>query len=133
MGKKIAWIEDDTAIIDPVVRPLEKAGYEFMRFRSVKDALDQIEQIKECDLILLDLILPVGDAEGSFGEYPGLELLKMIRDKYSIKKPILVFSVVTNTIVQEELKRIGVQMVRKPVMPPDLKEKVEKMIAEAEE
>lgn len=31
MDKMIVWVEDDTDVIDPVVRPLERAGHQFIR------------------------------------------------------------------------------------------------------
>ena len=52
--KKIVWIEDDTDIINDVVRPLERGGYLIERFYTVKEALDNIEKLRACDLISSD-------------------------------------------------------------------------------
>jgi len=35
MDRTIAWIEDDTDVIDLVVRPLERAGHQFIRLHTV--------------------------------------------------------------------------------------------------
>ena len=42
MDRTIAWIEDDTDVIDPVVRPLERAGHQFIRLHTVREALDTL-------------------------------------------------------------------------------------------
>lgn len=39
MDKMIVWVEDDTDVIDPVVRPLERAGHPFIRLHTVREAL----------------------------------------------------------------------------------------------
>jgi hypothetical protein len=39
MDKMIVWVEDDTDVIDPVVRPLEGARHPFIRLHTVKEAL----------------------------------------------------------------------------------------------
>ena len=33
MSRTIIWIEDDVDIIGPVVRPLERAGFQIIRLR----------------------------------------------------------------------------------------------------
>jgi len=40
MDKTIVWNENDTDVIDPVVRPLERAGHQFIRLHTVREALD---------------------------------------------------------------------------------------------
>ncbi len=49
LQKKIVWIEDDTAIIDPVVRPLERTGYQIVRLGSAEAALNNIAQIQNAN------------------------------------------------------------------------------------
>lgn len=56
MAKTIVWIEDDIDIIEPVVRPLELAGYTFVKLRTIAEALNVIEVIRQADLVLLDMI-----------------------------------------------------------------------------
>mgnify|MGYP001462641506 CR=1 FL=1 len=58
MSKTIAWIEDDSDIIGGVVEPLESAGYQVLRFRTAEEALENLDQLRASDLLLLDLIMP---------------------------------------------------------------------------
>ena len=46
MSRTIVWIEDDTDIIDPVVRPLERAGHRFVRLHTAQEALDAIDELR---------------------------------------------------------------------------------------
>ncbi len=130
MSKTIVWIEDDTDIIDPVVRPLERAGYNVQRINTVEQALGSLDEIRNSDLILLDMILPTGGVEGPFGHYPGLDLLRLLREEHGITTPVVAFSVVTNPDVHTELLRLGVNVVvRKPVLPSKLKEAVDRALS----
>jgi DNA-binding response OmpR family regulator len=52
------WIEDDTDVVDPVVRPLERAGHHFIRLHTVREARAAMEAMRQADLILLDIALP---------------------------------------------------------------------------
>jgi hypothetical protein len=36
IDKTIVWIEDDTDVIDPVVRPLERVGHQFTRLHTMR-------------------------------------------------------------------------------------------------
>ncbi len=133
MTGKIAWIEDDIDIIEPVIRPLKRAGYEFLELGSVKDVLDNLDDVRTCDLILLDMILPTGAVEGTFGRYPGLKLLKMFREELSIDIPSVVLTVVTNEDTITELKDFGaLDIILKPVLPSELRERVLKALKSAQ-
>ena len=48
IAKKIVWIEDDTNIINDVVRPLERSGFQIERFYTVKEALDNVDALQAC-------------------------------------------------------------------------------------
>lgn len=129
MSKTIVWIEDDTDIIDPVVRPLELAGHRFVRLRNAKETLEAVNRIREADLILLDMILPPGQTDREFGRYPGLDVLHELREVHGLKTPVVVLTVVTREEVLQELRELGVvDIVRKPVRPSELKERVERVL-----
>lgn len=129
MPKTIVWIEDDTDIIDPVVRPLERAGYEIVRLRSVAEALNAVEQIRAAKLILLDMILPPHSDGREYGRYPGLKLLEILQRDQGITTPVVALTVVTHADVEHGLHALGVsEIVRKPVRPSELKERVEKIL-----
>ena len=128
INKKIVWIEDDTNIINDVVRPLERSGYGIQRFYTVKEALDNLDALKACDLILLDLIIPPGDMDEPVGHYPGMYLLRTFREKYQFEQPVIVLSVVANAEVFQDLKTLGAEIENKPILPSKLKRLVEEVL-----
>lgn len=126
LRKTIVWIEDDSPIIAPVVLPLERAGHHVERMRTAGEALDNLEALRTCDLILLDIFVPVGGAQGDFGRYVGLHLLRELRQTHAVKTPVVVLSVLTNSRVHEELTKLDVHAIlRKPILPSLLKKTVE--------
>jgi len=132
MAKTIVWIEDDTDIIDPVVRPLELEGHQFVRLRNVKEALEAVDQIREADLILLDMILPPGEMDWElkrYSRYPGLEALHELREVHNVDVPVMVLTVVSRGEIHRRLRELGVaDIVTKPVRPSELKERVERVL-----
>jgi CheY-like chemotaxis protein len=133
MAYTIVWIDDDTDILDPVVGLLERAQHRIERIRSVGEALEKIDLIRRSDLILLDILLPPGKAKGDdYGRYSGLGLLRELREKHGIDNPVVVLSVITNKDAQHDLRALQVKyVIRKPVLPSDLKARVEEVLAEA--
>jgi CheY-like chemotaxis protein len=130
MSKNVVWIEDDANIIKSVVRPLEKAGFEFNIMSSMQEALDSLEAIRGSDLILLDLILPAGIEELSREHYIGLHLLRKLKEE-KIEAPVIAFTVVSDSKTLEELKELGVSAVlQKPVLPSMLKEVVVRVVGD---
>ncbi len=125
--KKIIWIEDDTDIIDLVVRPLERSNYQIKRLDNVQKALENIEEIRQCDLILLDLIIPLGGTE-DVGDYPGIYLLRTFREKYKITQPVIVLSVVADLQTFDELKKLNTTVANKPILPSKLKILVDQVL-----
>ena len=132
MAKTIVWIEDDTDIIDPVVRPLERAGHRFIRLRSAREALEALEEIRRADLILLDIIFPPAqvphgfDPVNGFDQYTGLHLLQELRDVHGVTTPVVVLTVVVRPELDKELQALDVaDTIHKPVRPSELKRRVE--------
>lgn len=129
MAKTIVWIEDDIDIIEPVVRPLELAGYTFVKLRTIAEALNAIEVIRQADLVLLDMILPPSQIDREFGRYPGRKLLEILRKEYGIVTPVIALTVVTQPEVLEDLVKLGVaDILRKPIRPSVLKQRVEEIL-----
>jgi CheY-like chemotaxis protein len=129
MPKTIAWIEDDTDIIEPVVEPLLDAKYRIRRFNTAREALEGKKEIREADLILLDMLLRPGIGDRDWGTFPGLTLLRELRDE-KIDIPVVVLSVVDRDEVKKQLDKLGViEILRKPVRPSYLKEVVERILA----
>ena len=132
MAKTIVWIEDDTDIIDPVVRPLERAGHRFIRLHSAHEALDAIEEMRRADLILLDIIFPPAqvpqgfDQANGFNQYTGLHLLRQLRTVHGVTTPVVVLTVVIRPELDKELETLDVaDIIHKPVRPSELKRRVE--------
>lgn len=133
MGKTIVWIDDDTDIIDAVVRPLELAGHRIVRVNTVAEALtpDVLERIRQADLLLLDMILTPGAIEREFSRYPGKDILQELREVHGITTPVIVLTVVRNPEVLRQLEQLGVaEIVHKPVRPSVLKERVEEVLGQ---
>jgi CheY-like chemotaxis protein len=140
VNKKIAWIEDDADEIAVVVKPLIRAGFEFKYYHNYREALDNLEEIRKCDLILLDLIIPPGEDEGedqgiNTDEYLGKLLPKRLRSEFDIDIPVIVLSVVadTNGIEEEDKEALNVVTLSKPVRPSRLKTEVYKLLGLQEE
>ena len=100
MTKMIVWIEDDTDIIDSVTHPLKQAGYIIVPLHNIGETLNSIELIRNSDLILLDMLLPLGNlakfsSRHKFNYYTGKGLLEELRTTYHITDiPVIVLSVV---------------------------------------
>lgn len=123
--KIIAWVEDDIDILEPVVAPLRLDGFSFLEYRSYADALEHIDEIQRCDLLLLDLVLPPGRALASTtpkGTYLGVELLRQLRS-LNVTAPAVFFSVVAHYtgLTYDQLDALDVTLLSKPVRPSVLK------------
>jgi CheY-like chemotaxis protein len=128
MSKNIIWIEDDYDIIEPVIYPLRKAGYTVVNISNTKEASDKIEELKQADLILLDMFLPKGNGGEDFGLYPGYKLLQQLRTINKVKTPVIVFTVITNEELCKDLEELGINdIVYKPIRPSKLKEAIDKV------
>lgn len=130
MSKKIVWIEDDIDVIYPLVRPLERAGYQITTFTNALDALNKIEELRQADLILLDLLFSPGFEGPNLGEYPGLGFLHKLRKEFQITVPVIVLSVIRREDILEKLRAFNdVHIIHKPVLPSYLKEQVERALS----
>jgi DNA-binding response OmpR family regulator len=130
MPKNIVWIEDDAPIIEPVVRPLRNAGYQIVVYPTVSEALEAVEEMRTADLILLDMILPPGSSQQELGPYPGLFILRQLRKKHDVTTPVIAFTVVTRDRLVGELRELGVaDVLNKPILPSELKQRVEEVLS----
>jgi DNA-binding response OmpR family regulator len=133
MSKTIVWIEDDIELIKPVIRPLEQSGYKFLYINSAQEAIKCVDNIRKADLILLDMILPPGQEDTHYGRYAGIDILRELRDKHGIGTPVIVFSVVNDEGIIHKLNEFGVtDIIRKPVLPSELKKRVEEALGHSE-
>lgn len=129
MSKKIIWVEDDYDTIEPVIFPLRKAGYQITNIPNIKEAIEKIEELRNADLILLDLFFPSGKDRTNVGAYPGLTLLQKIRYEHKITTPVVVFTVSVNETVMSNFRDLGVSdIVTKPVHSVVLTERIEEVL-----
>jgi CheY-like chemotaxis protein len=129
MSKTIVWIEDDIDIIGPVVRPLERAGFQIVRLRTAKEVFESIQKLHEADLILLDMLLPDGGSGLELGRYTGLDIYRELVQNHDLKTPVVALTVVAREEVRKNLRDLGVvDIIRKPVRPSELKERIEQII-----
>jgi DNA-binding response OmpR family regulator len=126
---RIVWIDDDIDIIEPVIYLLKDDGHEITRIRTFREALDEVEILAACDLILLDMILPTGDRDKDIDHYSGVTLLKELREEHNVTAPTIIFSVVGRSKVESELEKLNVaDYVQKPALPSELKEAVDAVL-----
>lgn len=130
--RSIAWIEDDIDVLLPLMRPLGKQGFEILKYYSYTEALEHLDEIRECELICLDLILPPGHGAEPQPEteYLGLKLLREFRALYGLTMPILVLSVIADgpDVDQEELRRLDAASLAKPVHLHELRAEVDELL-----
>jgi CheY-like chemotaxis protein len=128
---RIYWIEDDADIIWGVVQPLVDAGNKVHTLKTISSALEAVEDLKTADLILLDMILPPGDSQEDLGDYPGIWLLKKLREEYGVSVPVMVLSVVNGARLEGLLEGLSVaSYLRKPVLRSELRKAVEDILAQ---
>jgi CheY-like chemotaxis protein len=100
----IAWVDDENAKLTLLVKPLQAAGYVLQRYRTYGEALDNVEQMRQAQLLIIDLIIPPGTADIE-GRYLGLALLRQLRS-LGLNQPAVVMSVVLYNTVKSELDQI---------------------------
>jgi two-component system, OmpR family, alkaline phosphatase synthesis response regulator PhoP len=123
---EILWIEDDFNELEPIVLPLKKAGHAITIAPDAKDAIKLLEK-KRFDLILLDILLPSGEKKiERIADWTGLELMKVIR-KRKIDTPVIVFTVVLDRELEDELNGLNVKkiLIKGRILPSKLKSDVE--------
>jgi DNA-binding response OmpR family regulator len=129
MPHTIVWIDDDIDIISPVVELLRRAGYHLLQLRTAAEALEAVEQIRRADLTLLDMILPPGQSGREFSRFSGQDVLQELREAHGVTTPVIVLTVVQNPELYQQLMKLGVvDIIVKPVLPSELKARVEKAL-----
>jgi len=149
--KKILWVEDDYYSLKGLPRQLERNGFKIIPAESYIEGVEVLkEHMEDLSLILLDLIIPYSLTESipptiSEEEYyqnqstkktprelaeNGMNLLKYIKQEIGLTVPVIVLSVVTDKDIIDELKKYGVNRLRKfGILPNQLKEEVVKELS----
>jgi two-component system alkaline phosphatase synthesis response regulator PhoP len=81
MMNKVCLIEDEKSLADLIALNLELEGYEVMVIPNGRRAIEMVQEMKDFNLIILDVMLP---------EISGFEICKAIRKSYTV--PILFLS-----------------------------------------
>ena len=115
--KRILWIEDEGKIeLIQYKDPLVRGGYAVDIASNATEAVQLLRE-KRYDAIIFDLIFPCGEEFETDEYYVGLELLRRLVkqeienvEKYDPTK-IMVFTVVNDSEVQDQIKELGVQTI----------------------
>jgi DNA-binding response OmpR family regulator len=94
--KTIAYIEDDTDMVDLVSLILKKYGYQVAGFTESREIMPRLESVRP-ELILLDLMMPHVD---------GIEVYEEIKGKEGMDTvPIVIISAMKRAL--DEIEREG--------------------------
>lgn len=111
----ILLVDDEEAVLRVTARGLWKLGYEVSPYRSSSDALGAfLENPYAFDLVLTDLTMP---------DLTGLELLDRVRT-IRADLPMVLTTGWVDRVPQEELERLGCELLPKPASPSELSQAI---------
>jgi len=116
-GLKILCIDDNADITEMLDTVLNGAGHEFSFVNKGKEGLEKIKQ-NLYDMVLLDLSMP---------NFTGADVINGLNDEGIIKKQKIVLftaSSMTDTEIEQLLKKGVHSCIRKPVDIPELLERL---------
>lgn len=123
MNQKILLIDDDDLLCEVLADFLEMSGYSVVRAADGREGLARLDDGAPFDLVLLDLLMP---------EMDGLRFLGVLSESDRAVPPVLVLSASATASVVEALDFPSVVgIVRKPVQPAALLEKIAALIKPA--
>ena len=100
-------IVDDDFAIEALVDHLKLRGHNVKRYKNAEDALENLEELIKCDLVVLDLMMErpdiMSEVEARGGFRTGMGVLQKIRGKKK-NLPVIVFSVAREGEVIDVLK-----------------------------
>ena len=119
MNKTILVVDDDPINRKLIVKILEKKAFNTIEANNGLEALNEVNNNKNIDLILLDILMPVMN---------GIEFLKQIKANPSlINIPIIVLT--TDDTKKTEVLSLGADdIIIKPLSPIALLEKISNYI-----
>jgi CheY-like chemotaxis protein len=109
---RILWIEDEGySDLIQYKQPMIEAGYVVDVAETASEAFEFLESL-DYNIYIVDLILP---QEGAFEEqidFPGVEIIKKMTEKYKINpENIIVFTVVDDKEVYNRIRTCGVDKI----------------------
>lgn len=128
---RILWVEDEgnTDLIQ-YKQPLVEAGHVVDVVETAEEAFGTLDSM-EYHLYIVDLLLPQEDAFQEYIDFPGVEILRKMVNKYGIDpETVMVFTVVNDEKIHKDIQELGIQRITvKRLQTIDfLKEEVEKML-----
>jgi CheY-like chemotaxis protein len=122
--ERILLVEDDDLVRDHVAAQLEGLGYSVVGARNGPEAMEQLRQVDNFDLLFTDIVMP--------GGMNGRQLADAAR-KLKPSLPVLFTSGYTeNAIVHHGRLDPGVHLLNKPYRRQELAAKVRQVLAAAE-
>jgi len=118
--RSVMVVEDDADALDAIATILEDAGYDVLRARNGREALQRLTDCAgHCDLILLDLLMPVMN---------GWDFRRRQRETPAFANiPVFLMSAGAHlAVVREELQAAG--CVTKPVDDADILDVVKRQL-----
>ena len=106
-------VVDDAGVVRRLsFRVLSEAGYRVFEAASAAEALEVIEMLKgRLDLVIVDVVMP---------EFNGVDLVRMIREKWSEPSILFMSAYPAEVLASEGLKDLRVQFLAKPFTRDEL-------------
>jgi two-component system cell cycle sensor histidine kinase/response regulator CckA len=106
-------VVDDAGVVRRLsFRVLSEAGYRVFEAASAAEALEVIEMLKgRLDLVIVDVVMP---------EVNGVDLVRMIREKWSEPSILFMSAYPAEVLAREGLKDLRVQFLAKPFTRDEL-------------
>jgi len=120
VAKIIIIIDDSLICLKSIGNVVRKLGYEVASFSNALDALVELKNNPDTDLVITDYMMP---------EMSGREFIEEIKKDGDLKHvPIILCSGITNTDEVRDLLSSKVQFILKPVNVEKLKTTIETFI-----
>lgn len=122
-NKKIMLVDDDNFLLEMYARKFSNSGFEVMSATSGEDAINQLMNTPELDVLMFDIIMP---------EMDGLDLLKKVKEENLAPKALkVVLSNQGQQVEVDKAKEIGVDgyIVKALHTPSEVVTKVSEIIS----
>jgi CheY-like chemotaxis protein len=137
MNKTILYVDDEPWFADALYDALQSEGYSLLKAKSGTEAIrlltESVASDTTPDLIILDVIMPMGENENSIlrggdgGRRTGIKVYEVIRKQLNLSVPIIFATVVDDPmmerIVEQSEKSLGIgtfSILVKPILPTEL-------------
>lgn len=112
---KVLLVDDEQAFVDTMIKRLNKREVDILPAYNGKEALDQLENHRDIEVVILDIKMPVMD---------GMEALFQIKRKYPLVEVIMLTGHATVETGIEGMKKGAFDYLMKPCNADELVEKV---------